>query len=67
MRYDDEAYKEVFPRVEPQAKTNHVESACETFKPSEDKEQLNNEELAVEPVNEEVDDGVDGNDIGADS
>lgn len=67
MRYDNEAYLEVFPRVEVQAKPIVAESACETFHPSDDTEQLNND-VAVNPVeNEEVEDGVDGDNIGTDS
>lgn len=69
MRYDDSIYREVFPREKAPAEPIKVESACETFRPSENtEEQLNNESPVVETVaEEEVEDGVDGNDIGTDS
>lgn len=66
MRYSDEAYLEVFPRTESKAETVRIETACETFRPSEDKE-LNNEEAVVTEDVEEENNGMDGNDIGTDS
>lgn len=67
MRYDDNAYLEVFPREDVKPQISKSESACEEFHPSN--EETVKEDKAVETVEvvEEKEDGLDGADYGSDT
>lgn len=67
MRYDNEAYLEVFPREDVKPQISKSESACDEFHPTTDNKKV--EEKAVEVVEEVevVEDELDGTDFGSDS
>lgn len=68
MRYDDNAYREVFPMEKPVV-VQEIETPVETFNPSAEKPNTTEYEKPVETTKEETANGCDDNgaDNGTDS